>query len=46
MKSIVVLFGGDSSEHEISCISAKNVVTKLNKEKYEVHLVGIGKNGT
>ncbi|MCR4605688.1 MAG: D-alanine--D-alanine ligase [Eubacterium sp.] len=45
-KNVTAIFGGDSSEHEISCISAKNIVNKLNKDRYEVHLVGIEKNGT
>jgi D-alanine-D-alanine ligase len=40
-----VLFGGRSAEHEISIISAKNVVQAIDKEKYEVVLIGIDKNG-
>jgi D-alanine-D-alanine ligase len=39
------LFGGKSAEHEISLISAKNIVNSLDKTKYEPVLIGIDKNG-
>ncbi len=42
---IGVLFGGKSAEHEISLLSARNVVESLDKEKYEVTLIGIDKDG-
>ena len=40
-----VLFGGKSAEHEISLISAKNVIAALDKNKYDVVLIGIDKQG-
>lgn len=40
-----VLFGGKSAEHEISLLSAKNVIEALDREKYEVVLIGIDKTG-
>lgn len=40
-----VLFGGQSAEHEISLISAKNVVQAMDREKYDVILIGIDKQG-
>lgn len=40
-----VLFGGRSAEHEISLLSAKNVIQALDPDKYDVVLVGIDKNG-
>jgi len=40
-----VLFGGKSTEHEVSLISAKNVIEALDKEKYDVFLIGIDKSG-
>ncbi len=40
-----ILFGGKSSEHEVSLLSAKNVIDALDKDKYEPILVGIDKNG-
>ncbi len=40
-----VVFGGKSCEHEISILSARNVVEALDKEKYEPVLINIDKNG-
>lgn len=40
-----VLFGGRSAEHEVSLMSAKNVINAINKEKYDVTLIGIDKKG-
>jgi len=42
---LCVLFGGKSSEHEVSCKSAYNVLKNLNKEKYEIIKFGITKEG-
>ncbi len=42
---IAILFGGRSTEHEISLLSAKNVIEALDREKYEAVLIGIDKNG-
>lgn len=44
-KTVVVLFGGQSSEHEISCMSAQTVVGAMDKDKYNVILIGITKEG-
>lgn len=38
--------GGQSTEHEVSLMSAKNVVAAIPGSKYEVLLVGIDKDGT
>lgn len=43
--SVAVLFGGYSSEHDISLISATTFINNLNKEKYDVKMVGISKTG-
>jgi D-alanine-D-alanine ligase len=40
-----ILFGGKSVEHEVSLQSAKNIVEAINKDKYEVVLIGIDKEG-
>jgi D-alanine-D-alanine ligase len=40
-----ILFGGKSAEHEVSLISAKNIIAALDKTKYEVLLIGIDKKG-
>ena len=44
-KNIVVLFGGQSSEHVVSCMSVQNVAANINEEKYNVILVGITEDG-
>lgn len=44
-KRIAVLFGGVSSEHEVSRMSATSVLKNLDCEKYEVFPVGITKEG-
>lgn len=40
-----ILFGGKSAEHEISIRSAANIIEAINKDKYEVLLLGIDKKG-
>jgi len=40
-----ILFGGKSAEHEVSLQSAKNIVEAIDKNKYDVVLIGIDKNG-
>ena len=40
-KTIAVLFGGCSSEHEISRLSAATVLRNLSREKYDVLSLGI-----
>ena len=40
-----ILFGGKSAEHEISLVSAKNIIDAINKDKYDIELIGIDKNG-
>lgn len=44
-KTVVVLFGGQSSEHEVSCISATTIISSINKEKYQIRMIGITKDG-
>ncbi len=43
--SIAVLFGGKSSEHEVSLMSARSIYENLDKEKYNVYMVRITKEG-
>ena len=43
-KRVAVIFGGKSTEHEISCISANQVIHALNSEKYEVLPIYISKD--
>ena len=44
-KKVAVIFGGISSEHEVSCLSVINVVSGFREEKYDVILIGITKEG-
>jgi len=45
MKTVSVLFGGVSSEHDVSLISAKSVIANIPKEQYNVICLGITKDG-
>lgn len=44
-KHIAVLFGGMSSEHEVSCVSAACVIDNIDKNKFDVLKIGITNNG-
>ena len=44
-KTVAVIFGGQSSEHEVSRTSAMLMLNALDKEKYQVLPVGITKKG-
>lgn len=43
--TLAVIFGGVSSEHDISCISAKEIISNIDYEKYNIVLLGITKQG-
>ena len=40
-----VIFGGKSTEHDVSIVSGTSVIKNLNKEKYEVFPIYIDENG-
>ncbi|HEY84591.1 MAG TPA: D-alanine--D-alanine ligase [Chloroflexi bacterium] len=40
-----VIFGGKSGEHEVSLVSAQNVMDAMDKSKYEIAPIGITKAG-
>ena len=42
---LAVIFGGQSSEHEVSLMSATSILQNLDPEKYDVTMVGITKTG-
>ena len=42
---IVVLFGGESAEHDVSCVTAAHVLRALDPQKYDVSTVGITRAG-
>lgn len=45
MKNVVVIFGSKSKEHEVSCISAGNILENIDKNKFSVYMIGIDKEG-
>ncbi|MCC3293021.1 D-alanine--D-alanine ligase [Arthrobacter sp. zg-Y411] len=42
---VAVLFGGRSSEHSVSCVTAAGVLQAIDTAKYDVVPIGIAKNG-
>ncbi|TCK93294.1 D-alanine--D-alanine ligase [Natranaerovirga hydrolytica] len=43
--NLVVLFGGQSTEHEVSCVSVTTILEHIDIEKYNIIPVGITKEG-
>lgn len=43
--TVAVVFGGRSSEHGVSCLTARNVVAVIDRERYDVVTVGITPDG-
>lgn len=41
MKKVLVIFGGNSFEHYVSCKSAKSIIENIDKKLFECTLVGI-----
>lgn len=46
MKKLLIICGGQSTEHIISRMSCTSVLKNINKEKYDITLAGIEKDGT
>lgn len=44
-KRIMVVFGGQSTEHEVSRLSATSIINTIDKSKFDIKLVGITKEG-
>lgn len=44
-KIIAVIFGGRSTEHQVSCISAYSIVKNLDKNLFDVIMIGITQKG-
>jgi D-alanine-D-alanine ligase len=40
-----IIFGGQSAEHEISILSARNVLAALDRSRFEPVLIGVDKQG-
>ncbi len=45
VKTIAVICGGKSPEHEISVRSAKNILAAIRRDRYRVVLIGIDRSG-
>ncbi len=43
--NLLLIFGGASTEHEVSCVSASNVFKYIDKSKYNIHLMYITRDG-
>ena len=45
MRKIGVVFGGMSNENEVSIVSAMSIIENLDRNKYDIYPIYIGKNG-
>ncbi|MDG2478425.1 MAG: D-alanine--D-alanine ligase A, partial [Aquiluna sp.] len=45
MQRLALIYGGESSEHSVSCVTAVGVISAIDTSKYEVIPVGITKTG-
>ena len=45
MINLTILFGGKSNEHDISILSAKSIMKYINRDKYNISLIYIDKDG-
>jgi len=43
---VVVIFGGRSAEHDVSCVTAAHVLRALDLDRYTVTVIGIDRSGT
>lgn len=44
-RNLAIIFGGQSSEHEVSCISVQTVAGGVDQDQYDITYVGITKEG-
>lgn len=44
MKKVLLIYGGTSSEHDVSCLSAKSIIENIDLNKYNLECVEITKN--
>lgn len=45
MTRVVLVYGGRSAEHEVSCISARHVLDALDRQRYDVVVLGVTLDG-
>lgn len=41
----MVLFGGQSAEHDVSCVTARHVIAAASPERYSIDAIGISRDG-
>jgi len=44
MKKVLLIYGGRSTEHEISCKSAESIINNIDNNKYQLHTIFITQN--
>lgn len=44
--NLVVVFGGRSAEHDVSCVTAAHVLRAVDRTRYDVTAIGIDRNGS
>jgi D-alanine-D-alanine ligase len=44
-RSVGLLFGGESPEHEVSIVSARSIAERLDRARFEVRPIGISRDG-
>ena len=42
---LIVLFGGQSAEHDVSCVTAKHVLDAARRDRFQIVPVGISRDG-
>ncbi len=43
---LIVIFGGESAEHDVSCSTAVHVLDATDKSRYDIQAIGIDRSGT
>ncbi len=43
---LVVVFGGESAEHDVSCVTAAHVIAAADRSRYDIVGVGIARDGS
>jgi D-alanine-D-alanine ligase len=43
--NLVIVFGGQSAEHDVSCVTAAHVMRAVDRSRYSITAVGIDRNG-
>lgn len=44
-KSVALIFGGASSEYDVSCMSVASVAENIDRDLFEVYMLGVTRNG-